>query len=159
MIYRIIFSILALLLLPILNYNLILAIIASGLLVAGTALSKDREWIPQLQGVTLVLFYALILFGFIRDRDTAVLSREVIIISSGYLFSGLYGFFLKRYLVSMLFSIAFWGMIATALSFAAYEKLGGNGILLSVVLIGLVAAQDIKKLTKLSFKQKKGDSK
>lgn len=155
MIYRIIFSLLSLLLLPILDYSLTISIFAAILLVGGTVLSKDREWIPQLQGVTLVLFYALVLFGFMRSREIGLLSKEIMFIAAGYFFSGLYGLYFKRYRLAMVFSITFWGLIAAALSFAAYEKLGGNGILISIVLIGFVAAQDIRKLVKQSTDKKK----
>ncbi|MDI3523727.1 MULTISPECIES: hypothetical protein [unclassified Kosmotoga] len=148
MVYRIVFSILPILFMPKIGYSLGYSVFLAGLLFFGTVISKDVEWIPQLQGITLVLLYALLLLGYAKGASPSDYYMVLPLISIGYLFSGFEGLLLSKKTAAILFSALFWSAVAIGLSFIAYKKLGSPGIVMSVVLFFFIAMQDIKKILK-----------
>lgn len=148
MLYRIIFSVLPIMFMPKIGYSFAYCAFLVGLLILGTIVSKDIEWIPQLQGTTLVLLYALVLLGYVKGASPSDYYLALLLIGIGYLFSGLEGLSLDKKRVAILFSILFWGFVASGLSLTAYEKMGFSGVVMSIVLITFVTVQDVRKILK-----------
>ncbi|MFW6119351.1 MAG: hypothetical protein ACOC80_00390 [Petrotogales bacterium] len=142
---RYIFAIVPLLLANTLQLNLYYMLIISLLLIAGTFLSKEKDWIVGLQGLTLLLIYAFAAFSYIREGRIADRQISLLFFSIGYFFSGLEGF-LSFKKTAIIFAIIFWAFIALGLSLVSYEKMGFGGIVLSAGLIALIMTQDIRKL-------------
>ncbi|MDK2952203.1 MAG: hypothetical protein PWQ77_1868 [Kosmotogales bacterium] len=145
MIYRLIFSFIPLIGLPMIGFDIIISIFISILLVAGTLLSKNRGWIPQLQSVTLVLLYAISIFGYLNQGYNHF-ELILILVSMGYLFSGLFGFFLENTKLAIIFSIIFWSFEAASIALLAFQKIGIPGILVSLILFLLIAYRDYRKI-------------
>ncbi len=120
-------------------------VIISLLLIAGTFLSKEKDWIVGLQGLTLLLIYAFAAFSYIREGGLADRQIPLLFFSMGYFFSGLEGFLLFKK-IAVIFAIIFWAFVALGLSLVSYEKMGFGGIVLSAGLIALIVTQDIRKL-------------
>ncbi|MFO7882971.1 MAG: hypothetical protein R6U52_10590 [Kosmotogaceae bacterium] len=154
---RYIFAILPILLVNTLQLEFHYIVAISVLLVLGTFLSKEREWIVGLQGLTLLLIYAFAAFSYLREGGIADRQISLLFFSIGYFFSGLEGF-LSFKKIAVLFAVIFWGFIALGLSLVSYEKLGYGGIVLAAGLIVLIAVQDIRKLL-VGIKQSTGDNK
>ncbi|MEA2067541.1 MAG: hypothetical protein U9O65_10730 [Thermotogota bacterium] len=142
---RYIFAVIPILLINTLQLNVYYVVLVSAILIVGTFLSKERGWIVGLQGLTLLLIYALAAFSYLRKGGIADRQTSLLLFSLGYFFSGLEGFFSYKK-ISVLFAVIFWGFIALGLSFVSYEKMGYGGIVLAVGLITLIMFQDIKKL-------------
>jgi len=140
-----IFSFIPLIGLPMIGFDIIISIFISILLVAGTLLSKNRGWIPQLQSVTFVLLYAISIFGYL-NKGYNHFELILILVSMGYLFSGLFGFFLENTKLAITFSIIFWSFEAASIALLAFQKIGIPGILVSLVLFLLIAYRDYRKI-------------
>lgn len=145
MIYRLIFSFIPIIGLPMIGFDIIISIFISILLIAGTLLSKNRGWIPQLQSVTLVLLYAISIFGYLNQGYNHF-ELILILVSMGYLFSGLFGFFLENTKPAIIFSIIFWSFEAASIAILAFQKIGIPGILVSLILFLLIAYRDYRKI-------------
>ncbi len=145
MIYRLIFSFIPIVGLSMIGFNIVISVFVSLLLVAGTLLSKNRGWIPQLQSVTLVLLYAISIFGYLNQGYNHF-ELILILVSMGYLFSGLFGLFLESTKLAISFSIIFWSFEAASIAMLAFQKIGIPGILVSLVLFLLIAYRDYRKI-------------
>lgn len=145
MIYRLIFSFIPLIGLTIIGFNFLFSILVSAILIVGTLISRDRDWIPQLQSVTLVLLYAISIFGYL-NRGYNLFELILVLISIGYLACGFFGFFMNNKKRAILFSIIFWGFEASSISILAYQKIGFSGILVSTILFTLIAYRDYRKI-------------
>jgi len=153
---RYIFAVIPITLINTLQLDPFYVVIISALLVAGTFLSKERQWIVGLQGLTLLLIYAFAAFSYIRVGEIAGRQTSLLLFSSGYFFSGLEGSFAYKK-ISILFAVIFWGFIALGLSMVSYEKIGPGGVVLSVGLVALIMFQDIRKLL-VKINQRKNDN-
>jgi hypothetical protein len=127
------------------GFDIIISIFISILLIAGTLLSKNKGWIPQLQSVTLVLLYAISIFGYLNQGYNHF-ELILILVSMGYLFSGLFGFFLENTKFAIIFSIIFWSFEAASIALLAFQKIGIPGILVSLILFLLIAYRDYRKI-------------
>lgn len=145
MIYRLIFSFIPAIGFPIIGFNLIFSISISIIFIIGTLISRDRGWIPQLQSVTLVLLYAISIFGYLNKGYNSF-ELILLLISFGYFSCGLFGFFLENNKIAILFSIIFWSFEAISISILAYQKIGIPGILVSAILFTLIAYRDYRKI-------------
>ncbi len=145
MIYRLIFSFIPAIGLTIIGFNLVFSIIVSAILILGTLISRDKAWIPQLQSVTLVLLYAISIFGYLNQGYNSF-ELIILLITFGYLASGFFGFSLENTKKAIFFSIIFWGFESASISILAYQKIGISGILVSIILFTLIAYRDYRKI-------------
>ncbi|AKI97130.1 hypothetical protein [Kosmotoga pacifica] len=163
MLYRLVFSLLPAVLLPRLGFSTIFSIAIASVLIIGT-ISGNKEWIPQLQTLTLLLIYAIAALGYMKGQDIALLQRPLTLIAFGYLFLGTEGLsfsfdllFPSRFskVLAILSSVMFGGFVAAGISILANAKMGFSGILISVFLMTMVVWQDVRKI--LQHPSEKGE--
>lgn len=148
MIYRIIFSLFLLFIMPFLNYSIMLSAIVVSLVLIGMILGSKTERVARIQNLTLTLFYVVILFGYFQDTAGMVYRSEVVILAVAQGVSGFYGLFHHRRSLSVVLSLGYWILVGTALSRIAWMRLGSGGLILGIALIALVAFQDIRRIYK-----------
>ncbi|MBN2220300.1 MAG: hypothetical protein JW697_08490 [Kosmotogaceae bacterium] len=148
MIYRIIFSLFPLFIMPFFNYTLLFSAIVVFLVSIGVILGRKTERVARIQNLTLTLFYVVILFGYFQDTAGIIYRSEVLLLAVAQGVSGFYGFFHYRRALSVVFSLVYWILIGIALSRIAWMRLGNGGLILGIVLIALVAFQDIRRIYK-----------
>ena len=83
MLYRIIFSLVPLVLMPFLNYSFLLSAIAAFLVFTGMILGSKTVRVSKIQNLTLILFYVVLLFGFFQDTTGTMYEGEVLILGAG----------------------------------------------------------------------------
>ncbi len=136
MLYRIVFSLIPLFLMPIMG------------MVAGVLLGRESQRVSRIQNLTFVLFYALLIFGYLQNVSTLSYGDQVFLLAMAQGISGFYGLFHRSKNLSIPFACAYWALIAVSLAQVAYARLGTKGILLAGALMVLVALQDMRRILK-----------
>lgn len=148
MLYRIIFSLVPLVLMPFLNYSFLLSAIAAFLVFTGMILGSKTVRVSKIQNLTLILFYVVLLFGFFQDTTGTMYEGEVLILAAAQALSGFYGLFHHKKPLAVAFSLLYWTLVGVAIGRIANFRLGSGGIVLAAVLMILVAAQDLRRILK-----------
>ncbi|HOY25282.1 MAG TPA: hypothetical protein PLM80_03905 [Mesotoga sp.] len=148
MLYRIIFSLIPLFLMPIMGHGLLRGLLVSSVMVAGVLLGRESHRVSRIQNLTFVLFYALLIFGYLQNTSAPLYGDQIFLLAVAQGVSGLYGLFHRRKTLSILFACGCWTLIAVSLAQVAYAKLGTKGILLAGALMVLVALQDVRRILK-----------
>jgi uncharacterized membrane protein YobD (UPF0266 family) len=148
MLYRIVFSLIPLFLMPIMGHGLLRGFIASAVMVAGVLLGRESQRVSRIQNLTFVLFYALLIFGYLQNVSTLSYGDQGFLLAMAQGISGFYGLFHRSKNLSIPFACAYWALIAVSLAQVAYARLGTKGILLAGALMVLVALQDMRRILK-----------
>jgi len=148
MLYRVIFSLVPLVMMPFLNYSFLFSAIAASLVFMGMILGSKTVRVSKIQNLTLFLFYIVLLFGYFQDTTGTMYKGEVLILAAAQAVSGFYGFLHHKKLLASAFSLFYWTLVGVAIGRIANVRMGKGGIVLAAVLIALVAAQDLRRISK-----------
>ncbi len=148
MLYRIIFSLVPLVLMPFLNYSFLFSATAAFLVFMGMILGNKTVRVSRIQNLTLFLFYVVLVFGYFQDTTGTMYGGEVLILAAAQAVSGFYGFLHHKKLLAVAFSLLYWTLVGVAIGRIANVRLGSGGIMLAAVLMILVAGQDLRRILK-----------
>jgi uncharacterized membrane protein YobD (UPF0266 family) len=148
MLYRIIFSLIPLFLMPIMGHGLLRGLLVSSVMVTGMLLGRESQRVSRIQNLTFVLFYALLIFGYLQNTSAPSYGDQVFLLAMAQGISGFYGLFHRSKTLSILFACVYWALIAVSLAQIAYARLGTKGIVLAGALMILVALQDMRRILK-----------
>lgn len=98
--------------------------------------------------VARILFYVVLIFGYFHDTTGTIYRTEVMILVAAQGVSGFYGLLHQKRWLAVVFSLGYWILVGVAMGRIAYFRLGNSGIVLTVVLMLLVAAQDVRRIFK-----------
>ncbi|PNQ06238.1 hypothetical protein KU43_00760 [Mesotoga sp. SC_NapDC2] len=148
MLYRILFSLVPLFLMPFLNYQFLDSVIAVLVILPGMILGNKTDRVARIQNLTMILFYVVLIFGYFHDTTGTIYRTEVMILVAAQGVSGFYGLLHQKRRLAVVFSLGYWILVGVAMGRIAYFRLGNSGIVLTVVLMLLVAAQDVRRIFK-----------
>ena len=148
LVYRAIFSLIPLFLMPLLNYSMADTIIVVAVMLVGVLLGQKSHRVSRIQNLTYVLFFVLLVIGYLQDRAATLYRNKLVLLAFAQGVSGFYGLFHRNKYLSIAFAISYWIMVGTVLAQISLNRLGTKGIFLAVALIFLVAVQDLRRILK-----------